>query len=478
MNILALKKLLNLLDADALKSTADHIAIGKIKDYLKELNDEDEIEAAYLFQIVQFISFDDQSTLFAVIKKELGHHFLFDLCDILYANDCLEEPIFKYAYNNMAAFESNEADSRRVEFKRTLVNLANAKLLNEHSFKAAFARITEKSPPVEVLTIQKESRKDTKEARTHIKSIDGKYNFFMGADKQSVKGGFSVVKKGYDTMTTNEASYGIKKITGSVRRENDDGHRDAAREVKCNRLLMRDADYYATPDSSISRSHFYRVITPWQEGKDLRKYTPLELKQATYEDKFQCLSQALEELNTLHQHNRIHGDLKPANFILNLNAKTLKIIDFGGSIKFGSGKKPAHTRFYGDPHKDAAHFYSDVYSMAGIAKILFPELYFYVNQYSKTFLPGEFATFTLVKKDHLSVIEKAIIQLIDAMQHPDTSLRCTSADAAGYCKKILENLSELDENMLREITESTIARTNTTVEDILREARINQYSFK
>lgn len=241
---------------------------------------------------------------------------------------------------------------------------------------------------------------------------------------------------------------------------------------------MRDADYYATPDSSISRSHFYRVITPWQEGKDLRKYTPLELKQATYEDKFQCLSQALEELNTLHQHNRIHGDLKPANFILNLNAKTLKIIDFGGSIKFGSGKKPAHTRFYGDPHKDAAHFYSDVYSMAGIAKILFPELYFYVNQYSKTFLPGEFATFTLVKKDHLSVIEKAIIQLIDAMQHPDTSLRCTSADAAGYCKKILENLSELDENMLREITESTIARTNTTVEDILREARINQYSFK
>ncbi|KTD42232.1 hypothetical protein [Legionella parisiensis] len=42
MNILSLKKLLNLLDNDTLISTADHVAISKIKNYLKRLDDENE----------------------------------------------------------------------------------------------------------------------------------------------------------------------------------------------------------------------------------------------------------------------------------------------------------------------------------------------------------------------------------------------------------------------------------------------------
>lgn len=361
-----------------------------------------------------------------------------------------------------------------LQLSKNVVNLANMGLLNELSFNKAFARITKKLPPIEALVIKKDSRKVTKEARSHIESSDGKYNFFISHDKKPEKGAFGVIKKGYNTVTSSVPLYGIKKITDSVRREYDDGLHDAAREVKCNRLLNRKSDYYATPCNGFSRSYFYRVISPWHDGKDLDKYAAAELMQSSYEDRLQCLSLALAELNTLHQHNRIHGDLKPLNFILNLKSKSMHIIDFGGSIKFGSGKIAAHTNFFNEYHSWGQHFHSDLYAMGIIAKMLFPELYRFDNQHKTSYFLDEVATFTLLKQSNLSIIEKAIIQLIDAMQHQDKNIRCTSEDASSYCKKIIEKLTHLDDIALDEIIQSTIARTNATVEDILREARVNK----
>lgn len=355
------------------------------------------------------------------------------------------------------------------QFKKTVSNLSEAGLLTAKSFGAALERMTARLPPVTALVVQKESKKETKLARTKIKSIDGTYSFFTGPRRRSEENNYGTFKKGYTTEISSTPIINVKKIMESARNKNDDGYHDAVREVKFNRLLNRKAEYFSTSvKTEFFRSHFYHVISEWHTEKDLSQFTTLELMQASSEARLKCLCELLSDLNIIHKHNRIHGDIKSSNVILDLKKLSMKLIDFGGAIKFGSGKDPVTTFLYSDPYGSPAHFYSDVYLMGTVIMTLFPELY----QDETNISISSHIIFAPTTKTNLSLIEKAMKQLVDAMQSSNINERCTSDDAYQYCVDVLKNLQQLDDKMLQNITLSTIKRSNTTVEDILRETRL------
>lgn len=358
--------------------------------------------------------------------------------------------------------------------KTTILHLSAAGLLNKNSFHKTLDRMCERFPQVTPVEIDKDDNLPIGCPRSKVISTDGKYAFFT--DHKNVagswrdKGSFGIVRKGYATINSTTPIVGVKKILQSARNEKDDGYHDAMREVKYNRLLKRQSDFYET--WRLSGGNGYSVITEWLDGKDLSYCTSKECAALTYAERLQCLCQAFLEVNTLHQHNRIHGDLKYANFVINLQNKSMKLIDFGGAIKFGSGKNLVTTHFYEDPNNLPEHFYSDMYSMSIVTMALFPELFEDNFQGKIKVQKHDYATFTQIKVTQLSTVEKAIIQLVESLQHKDTNRRCTSEDAYRYCSELVKCMPDLDEAMLQNITVATIHRTEPTVEDILREARI------
>lgn len=143
---------------------------------------------------------------------------------------------------------------------------------------------------------------------------------------------------------------------------------EAAREVKYNRLLGRNATYFV-------RDNITSVVSEWQQGKGLHHYSKEELCRVPMKARLLCLSTALKDLNTLHQHHRKHGDVKCQNFVLNLDNVSMRLIDFGTSHKKGSFKSFGWTSEYLDPSVTGDLLCVDLYAMGIVTMHLFPELY-------------------------------------------------------------------------------------------------------
>ncbi|STX28274.1 Serine/threonine-protein kinase D [Legionella beliardensis] len=334
---------------------------------------------------------------------------------------------------------------------RVTLNLITHQLLNQDSFEKAFQRVTAKLPSVSESEVIKKSRKQTGLLRSEI-ILDNKNHFFTDHDKQYEKGGFGKVKKGFNSLTSDEAFCGIKKLKEPLP---DNAQKEAIREVKYNHLLGRPAFYY-------SRKGATSVLTQWQRDKGLHLYSrDNELLQIPLGNRLRCLSAALAELNILHRNHRVHGDIKCQNLVLNLKKLSLKLIDFGSAHKVGSAKMFARTRAYKDPYFSGDHFSKDLYAMGLVVMYLFPEVYTITFDKDKT-------SASLVNKPNFTVPERAIINLVNSMMHSNINVRCTSEDALDYCNKLLANFNKLNLFMLETITNSSLHYDKLTVEQALR----------
>ncbi len=184
--------------------------------------------------------------------------------------------------------------------------------------------------------------------------------------------------------------------------------------------------------------------------------------QIPIEKRLRCLRSGLADLNTLHQHHRIHGDVKCQNYILDLENASMKLIDFGTSHKKGSSKSYAWTAAYSDPHSFADGFGKDLYAVGLVTMYLFPEIYSVSFDSTKAYVS--------VNKTNYTIVEQAVVTLVDSMMNAKLRSRCTSEDALHYCDELISHFAQLNEGLLATITNSTLTRAHTTLEDVFRMA--------
>ncbi|KTC96163.1 protein kinase domain-containing protein [Legionella erythra] len=367
--------------------------------------------------------------------------------DLLHVFHQLDEAGFMITEPQLTLlFSLSSANIRRLHNR--VVNLIHNKQLNPHSFAEALQRTSEKLPPVKEVVADKKSRKVSGAARSQV-CVNNGHSFFTSHDKHYDEGGFGKVKKGFPSADAPEPVYSIKKL---YEKDKGTAQREGIREVKHHHLLGRQAFYYTLKGITY-------IVAEWQKGKGLHCYSVDELKKIHMKNRLACLRDGLAQLNTLHEHARVHGDIKEQNFILDFNASSMKLIDFGGSHRQASEKPFAYTPAYADPRISGDHYGRDMYAMGIVAMQLFPELY--------TVSVDALTTRFKANKVRPTVIEQAVLFLIAAMMRSDFDKRCTSEAALSYCDKLLK-AAVLDRNVLEEIKNATITRPNKTVEDVLR----------
>ena len=327
-------------------------------------------------------------------------------------------------------------------------NLENNHLLNPDSFKKALEKVAVNLPKFQESTAKKESRKKTLSKRSVI-ILDNSHQIFTDHSRNYDGGGFGKVKKGYDSEDSVQPQYSLKKLHGMANQANEE---EAKREVKFNRLLRRNAYYYTHKERLF-------VTSDWQHGVQLGNYSAgnnqAALMQIPIEKRLKCLRAGLSDLDTLHTKFRVHGDIKPSNFVIDLANSSMHLIDFGTSRKQGSKKSFALTLDFIDPINSSNHFAKDIYLMTFVVATLFPE-WFEKDLTKKIKTP----------KSSLPSSTQAIINLFDSMSHKEIGKRCTANSALRYCDeliKILENKDEISDEVLNSIHDSEV-----TVEDALR----------
>lgn len=323
-------------------------------------------------------------------------------------------------------------------------DLYRAKLLNEQSFEQAVLRVTHKLPSVTAAALTKKSKKETQSPRSQL-TLDGKLSFFIEAKESRY---YPTIAKGYSTAKDDSPSYAIEKLRDSTPVAKKQAL--ATRKVKYLRFLKHQA-YYADAKKVV-------IVTDWLPGKALHKYDQSTLLQVPLLTRLQCLRSALMDLDTLHKYYRVHGDIKPANVILDVEQSSMKLIN-GSARKKDSTKIALHTLAYTDPAGWRGILGKDLYCMGMIIMCLFPELYTVIFTGNDVKMSINTSTFTL----H----EQIIVDLIQAMMHVKPQARCTSDDALNYCNEIITNFAKLDERILKEIANKTIHHSDVTVEDIL-----------
>lgn len=323
-------------------------------------------------------------------------------------------------------------------------------LLTLSTFQEAAKRVSMKLPAVNESTAQKISRKQSGLPRTEV-VLDEKLRLFKESGKDNEHGRYGKVKKGFNAQENSEPVFATKKLIESdlaVSRE------AAIREVKYHRFLGRDAFYFV--------NNKVTIVSEWQREKALHLFTRDELLQAPILHRLRCLKSALSELNQFHHQFRIHNDIKYQNCVLDLKNLSMRLIDFGAAHKRGTKKIFALTPAFTDPHLTSDHYCRDIYSMGIVIRQLFPEIY------TQTIIEGKIHLG--VNRHEFKPEETAIIMLVNSMMHNNYRVRCTSEDALRFSDEVINHYDQLNQAVLDNIADSTICRTESTVEDLLRES--------
>lgn len=413
------------------------------------INKEIKIDRLYgAINYLRFANLFDSSTLELCANARLNLNLPYDFINIvdlfalfhrgeLIINKPLLETLFTWSDLNIKRLYSMVSD------------LIRAKLLTTASFEEALTRIATRLPPVFESTVQKTSRKESNLPRSEV-VLDNKFRYFKDQGNQGEGRGLGSVKKGFNENKHDEPMYAIKKLrsTDPVFARNR-----AAREVKYNRLLERRAFYFAAKSVT--------VVSEWQREKGMHQFTSEELLQAPILQRLHCLSSGLSDLDFLHHRYRFHGNVTRENYILDLKNASMKLIDFGATHKKGSNKFYDTSFEYNDRELSNYHFCKDIYAMSTVIMCLFPEIYTVSFNYA-----GKASV--EMSEGVLTPQMQAIVKLVDAMRHSKTQSRCTSEDAVSFVNELINKFDKLSEGDLQVISNQTIERKETTVEDALR----------
>ena len=341
--------------------------------------------------------------------------------------------------------------------KSLLINLDSHHLLNTLSIEKVIRSASDKmSPPTRVDAI-KHARKETHAARSGFHTTN-KFHLFAEHkdDKKYLSGGFGKVKKCYDAETDGSVIFALKKFDSATV---SDQLSEAKREVKYNQLLKHNAFYFQ------HKKNVY-VATDWFSEKSLDAFinNKKEITEQPVRNRLLWVISGLSDLNVLHSRYRLHGDIKPSNFVVNRQNNSMKLIDFGSAHKACSNKSYACTPYFLDDTLTYNYSY-DMYLMGVVIAYIFPELFNISEETIKDHKKR--VKVEMIFKDGIQPVEHAIQSLVQSVIQPEKDMRPTCDDALKYCWLLSNNFAKLDERLLSKISSLTINRSTLTEEDIL-----------
>ncbi|XP_036386593.1 calcium/calmodulin-dependent protein kinase (CaM kinase) II gamma 1 isoform X4 [Megalops cyprinoides] len=157
------------------------------------------------------------------------------------------------------------------------------------------------------------------------------------------KGAFSVVRRCVKKSTGQE--YAAKIINTKKLSARD--HQKLEREARICRLLKH--PNIVRLHDSIAEEGFHYLVFDLVTGGEL--FEDIVAREYYSEaDASQCISQILESVNYIHQHDIVHRDLKPENLLLasKMKGAAVKLADFGLAIEV-QGDQQAWFGFAGTP---------------------------------------------------------------------------------------------------------------------------------
>ncbi|XP_077594343.1 calcium/calmodulin-dependent protein kinase type II subunit gamma isoform X8 [Stigmatopora nigra] len=157
------------------------------------------------------------------------------------------------------------------------------------------------------------------------------------------KGAFSVVRRCVKKSSGQE--YAAKIINTKKLSERD--HHKLEREARICRLLKH--PNIVRLHDSISEEGFHYLVFDLVTGGEL--FEDIVAREYYSEaDASHCISQILESVNHIHQHDIVHRDLKPENLLLasKMKGAAVKLADFGLAIEV-QGDQQAWFGFAGTP---------------------------------------------------------------------------------------------------------------------------------
>lgn len=359
--------------------------------------------------------------------------------------------------DNLLALSKERLDEMSSLIKRLHEN----KLLDQHSFDKALSTLINELKTPEKASVTKFSRKDSSLPRSEF-IINNNLHVFVEHTahdpnnkykKRYASGGCAIVKKGYKTPTDDEPAYAVKILRES--RESE-GEHEIKSETMYQRLLGCDAYYFQRESKMRCKSY---SLSLWKKGKDLDAYKKSELLHYPLATRLTWLISGLSDLKILHQMYTIHGDIKPANFILDTHNATMRLIDFGSTRKRYEAAT-VYTPLFLPPNGLSELFSTDIYSMGIVAAWIFPELYLVDTS-------SDHAKISKIKKENTTPLERGITNLIDVMLSEKDSLRCSAEDALKYSQHLSLNRNDLDDMAILTITQQTIDHSRLSVEDVI-----------
>lgn len=196
----------------------------------------------------------------------------------------------------------------------------------------------------------------------------------------------------------------------------------AKREVRCNRLLQRQAYFFAAAKDDVC------LALKWQHGE-----TVYALRNVMHEFPFACrlewLITMLEDIVRLHQQFIAHSDIHSENVVVDTRANKASLIDLGKASKTLPG---------------SSEMADDLVSLSQkiISVIFSPEIIGMRQPYD-----------TAIQR-----LDSALI---------DRGSPCSSLQALDYCRLLRENIDGLSQNCMDDIAAKTLDRKNLTVDDVL-----------
>jgi serine/threonine protein kinase len=262
-------------------------------------------------------------------------------------------------------------------------------------------------------------------------------------DHKSAKGGTAKVKPGFVDPVSKKPKYAIKIIHPDIKGQET----IAKKEAESHALFGETAFYF----SRIGKNGEVKwcALEPWCEGEELMKYvTKVQnwCKESKIKmdpclnllERFKALFRILKLIEILHLRKKVHGDLKPHNFIIHIDyskktLKSIKLIDkasihdegaLGKEIVFTADFLPLELlqKASGSEVIKNLTQAEDIFALGVIAGLMFPE---YCNVSPPVIQKGKMRACSIEKQatDDKSAISSKVISLFQSMSAPDRKHR-------------------------------------------------------
>jgi len=340
---------------------------------------------------------------------------------------------------NILSFSENDFES----FYHFLIKTHKNKLLDQLALSAIFNILTTKMPRVEVSSRTKISAKESglKRSSWHI---NNKLTLYLnhGPKKYAYEGFSGKVAKAYDSLDAKKIKYSAKKIKFK-KLANTFSEDIAKKEVAYHHLFGRQAFYFKNKKDSVY------IVADWLHGKKLSYFKKTEILKHGLWQRLEWLISVLTDINFLHSHFYVHGDINADNMILNVKKNALHLIDFGLSEQVKQlSKSIPKIKENGEVELEFENLFSaDIKAMCVIIENLFPECF-----KVEANVLGQAKLF-----------KQAMLSLLEAMHTIDLSCE----DILTYCQQFKTLLQNDQYEKLDQLIADTLHKEKLNLSDVL-----------